>query len=65
MGERKLPPAYNIAIPEPAKRAAWAYFWDHEGEVVFSAFGFVKVRLGQLKGLWTTIFGPEPAKFSE
>jgi hypothetical protein len=39
--------------------AIWAYFNQHQGDVVFSKW-FISVRLGQLRSVFVAIAGEDP-----
>lgn len=58
MKVHQLPRAAVPNIPPVVKSAFWAYFNQNQDRVVLSLYGFIKVRLGQLRPIFETIFGP-------
>lgn len=60
MAAKALPRASYIQIPDSVRRQLWSYINEHADQVVFTAWGFMKVRLGQLRPVFEALLGPDP-----
>lgn len=60
MPQQNLPRAGLPPIPPPVKAAFWVYFNQYQDVTVLSLYhGFIKVKLGQLRPVFETIFGAQ------
>jgi hypothetical protein len=42
------------------KQYMWTWFDANKNDPAFKLLGFIPVDIGNLEGLWTAIFGPDP-----